>query len=103
MSAPALGFVGFGEAAFHIAKGFKTAGIGCICAFDINRDTPELGKTIRRRAKEEQIPLVDSSNELAASAGILFSTVTCTRAKEAAEQTAPFLKPHHIYVDLNSV
>jgi len=103
MSAPALGFVGFGEAAFHIAKGFKTAGIGCICAFDINRDTPELGKTIRRRAKEEQIPLVDSSNELVASAGILFSTVTCTRAKEAAEQTAPFLKPHHIYVDLNSV
>ena len=103
MSHPALGFVGFGEAGFHIAKGFKTAGIAGICAFDTNRDTPELAETIRRRAKEEQIPLVDSSNELAASAGILFSTVTCTRAKEAAEQTAPFLKPHHIYVDLNSV
>src|SRR5438094_6346850 len=103
MSNPVLGFVGFGEAGFHIAKGFKTAGIAGICAFDINRDTHGLGETIRRRAKEAQIPLVDSSKELAASAGILFSTVTCARAKEAAEQTAPFLKPHHIYADLNSV
>ena len=33
----------------------------------------------------------------------MFSTVTCARAKEAAGQTAPFLKPHHIYADLNSV
>src|SRR5438128_11677821 len=92
MSHPALGFVGFGEAGFHIAKGFKTAGIAGICAFDINRDTPELAETIRRRAKEVEIRLVDSSKELAVSSAILFSTVTCARAKEAAEQTAPFLK-----------
>jgi 3-hydroxyisobutyrate dehydrogenase-like beta-hydroxyacid dehydrogenase len=44
-----------------------------------------------------------SNQELANSAEILFSTVTCARAKEAAEQTAPFLRAHHIYADLNSV
>src|SRR2546427_2625505 len=103
MSDPVLGFVGFGKAGFHIANGFKTAGIVGVCAFDINRDTPELGETIRRRAKEAQVCLVDSSKDLAASAGVLFSTVTCARAREAAEQTSPFLKPHHIYADLNSV
>src|SRR5262249_52887558 len=37
------------------------------------------------------------------SAEIVISTVTCARAKEAAAQTAPFLKAGHLYADLNSV
>jgi 3-hydroxyisobutyrate dehydrogenase-like beta-hydroxyacid dehydrogenase len=99
----AVGFVGFGEAGFNIAKGLQSAGLARISAFDINRDTPKLGELIRRRAKQAGVPLVDSSRELAASAEILLSTVTCARAKEAAEQTAPFLQSHHLYADLNSV
>jgi len=92
-----IGFVGFGEAGSHIAKGLKSAGVTRIFAFDINPDQ------VRRRSREIAVPLVESNRELAESARILFSTVTCARAKEAAEQTAPFLKPHHIYADLNSV
>ncbi len=84
MTDPVLGFVGFGEAGFHIAKWLTTAGIAGVCAFDINRDTPELGETIRRRAKEAQIRLVDSSKELAASAGIFFSSGE-RRAREMEE------------------
>jgi 3-hydroxyisobutyrate dehydrogenase-like beta-hydroxyacid dehydrogenase len=92
-----IGFVGFGEAGSNIAKGLKSAGVTRIFAFDINP-----GK-VRPRADELQIPLVESNRELAGSARVLFSTVTCARAREAAEQTAPFLNPHHIYADLNSV
>src|SRR5258708_4416360 len=92
-----IGFVGFGEAGSNIAKGLKSAGVPRIFAFDINPDAA------RRRAQETGTPLVSSNQELAESAEVLFSTVTCARAKEAAEQTAPFLKPHHIYADLNSV
>jgi 3-hydroxyisobutyrate dehydrogenase-like beta-hydroxyacid dehydrogenase len=92
-----IGFVGFGEAGSHIAKGLKSAGLSRIFAFDI---APE---TVRHRAIDAGVPLVSSNRELADSTEILFSTVTCARAKEAAEQTAPFLKPHHIYADLNSV
>jgi 3-hydroxyisobutyrate dehydrogenase-like beta-hydroxyacid dehydrogenase len=99
----AIGFVGFGEAGFNIAKGLQSAGLARISAFDINQDTPKLGETIRRRAKEAEVLLVDSNRELAASAEIVLSTVTCARAKEAAEQTVPFLRSHHLYVDLNSV
>ena len=33
-----IGFVGFGEAAFHIAKGLRQPGIASITAFDINTD-----------------------------------------------------------------
>jgi 3-hydroxyisobutyrate dehydrogenase-like beta-hydroxyacid dehydrogenase len=98
-----IGFVGFGEAGFHIANGFRSAGLSGICAFDIHRDTPQLRDKIRRRAEETGTRLVDSSRELAQSAQILFSTVTSDRAREAAEQTAPFLGPQHIYADLNSV
>src|SRR4030095_7050578 len=38
-----------------------------------------------------------------ASAEILFSAVTATSALDAARQTAPHLKPHHLYVDINSI
>src|SRR5258706_15770330 len=92
-----IGFVGFGEAGSHIAKGLQSAGVTRIGAFDIDPDR------VRRNAVETGTPLVSSNRELAESARILFSTVTCAQAKEAAEQTAPFLKPHHIYADLNSV
>src|SRR5215831_7751367 len=91
------GFVGFGEAGSQIAKGLKSAGLSRIFAFDIAPDK------VGHRAQDVGVPLVSSNRELADSVEILFSTVTCARAKEAAEQTAPFLKAHHIYVDLNSV
>src|SRR5262252_6639383 len=92
-----IGFVGFGEAGSSIAKGLKSAGISRIFAFDIAPDK------VRHRAAETAVPLVGSNRELADSASVIFSTVTCARAKEAAEQTARFLKPHHVYADLNSV
>ncbi len=98
-----IGFIGFGEAGSHIAKGLKSAGLTRICAFDIHRDTPQLGEKIRRRANESATPLVDSPRELAQFAAVLFSTVTCARSREAAEQTVPFLGSHHLYADLNSV
>jgi 3-hydroxyisobutyrate dehydrogenase-like beta-hydroxyacid dehydrogenase len=92
-----VGFVGFGEAGSHIARGLKSAGCSQICAYDIARDK------VRDRAAEVGVPLVGTNRELADSARIVFSTVTCSRAKEAVEQTAPYLTPHHLYADLNSV
>ena len=91
------GFVGFGEAGSNIAKGLKSAGLTRIFAFDIDRER------VQRSAEQIGVPLLASNRELADSAQVLFSTVTCARAKEAATQTAPFLKSHHIYADLNSV
>jgi 3-hydroxyisobutyrate dehydrogenase-like beta-hydroxyacid dehydrogenase len=94
-----VGFVGFGEAGSHIAKGLKSAGITRIFAFDIDQQSAK----VRQNASETGVALVTSNRELADAAQIIFSTVTCARAKEAAEQTAPFLKSNHFYVDLNSV
>jgi 3-hydroxyisobutyrate dehydrogenase-like beta-hydroxyacid dehydrogenase len=80
-----IGFLGFGEAGSHIAKGLKSSGCSRITAFDI---APHL---VRDRAADAGVPLVASNRELADSAGIIFSTVTCAQAKEAAEQTGPYL------------
>jgi 3-hydroxyisobutyrate dehydrogenase-like beta-hydroxyacid dehydrogenase len=98
-----IGFVGFGEAGFHIAKGLRQPGISPVTAYDINANTPGLGEKIRQRAYAAGTRLVETNAELARSSEIILSTVTANQALQAAEQNAPFLSPRHLYADLNSV
>ena len=98
-----IGFVGFGEAAFYIAKGLSQPGVSSITAYDINSNTPSLGETIRRRAHETGIRLVEKNAELARSSEIILSTVTANQAAQAAEQNVPYLNAQHLYADLNSI
>ena len=81
-----IGFVGFGEAAYHIAKGLRQPGISSITAFDIN-----VTDKVRQRAQETGTRLVDTNRELAESCDILMSAVTADQALIAAEQNAPYL------------
>jgi 3-hydroxyisobutyrate dehydrogenase-like beta-hydroxyacid dehydrogenase len=98
-----IGFVGFGEAAFHITRGLREAGAGDFIAFDIHTHTPGRGEKIRRRAEETETRLVESNAELAAAANWIWSAVTSDQAAIAAAQTAPHLTAGHLYADLNSV
>jgi 3-hydroxyisobutyrate dehydrogenase-like beta-hydroxyacid dehydrogenase len=100
---PTIGFIGFGEAGFHIAKGLRGAGLVRIFAYDINAQAPRLGEKIQKRAEESGTGLLDSSASLARECDILLSTVTANAAAEAAEQTGPYLEARHLYADLNSV
>jgi 3-hydroxyisobutyrate dehydrogenase-like beta-hydroxyacid dehydrogenase len=100
---PSIGFIGFGEAGFNIARGLRAAGVERLSAFDINADAADLGPTIRRRAQESGTTIAASSAELSRTSDILFSTVTSSSALDAASSAAPFLQPAHIYADLNSV
>jgi 3-hydroxyisobutyrate dehydrogenase-like beta-hydroxyacid dehydrogenase len=93
-----IGFVGFGEAAFHIAKGLRQPGISSVSAFDIN----VTGK-VRQRAQETGTRLVETNQELAKSCDIMMSAVTADQALNAAEQNTPYLTTGHLYADLNSV
>jgi 3-hydroxyisobutyrate dehydrogenase-like beta-hydroxyacid dehydrogenase len=105
-TAPALriGFVGFGEAAFHIAKGLRLAkglrqaGLASLVAFDIR-----VTEQIRQRARETETHLIGTNRELAESSDVLLSAVTADQALNAARQNAPYLSAQHIYADLNSV
>jgi 3-hydroxyisobutyrate dehydrogenase-like beta-hydroxyacid dehydrogenase len=98
-----LGFVGFGEAGFHIARGLRGTGLTNIQAFDIHTHTPERGEKIQQRAAEAGITLCASNAQLAAACNVLLSTVTANQAQAAAQQTAPHLTDKHLYADLNSV
>ena len=59
-----IGFVGFGEAGFHIAKGLREAGVERLTAYDINADTPGLGERIRQRAAETATRLAETNEDL---------------------------------------
>jgi len=93
-----IGFVGFGEAGYHLAKGLRQPGVASIAAFDIN-----VTDKVRQRAQETQTQLVESNRELGLSCDIMLSTVTANQAARAAEQNAPYLNTSHIYADMNSV
>ncbi len=103
MTVDKLGFVGFGEAAYHLAKGLRDEGVQRIVALDIHRNEPSLGLKIRARANDAGVELLDSSSELAAAADIVISAVTADQAVIAAEQTGPHLTARHLYADLNSI
>ena len=98
-----VGFIGFGEAGFTIGNGLRSAGIERLFAYDIATDNPARGPLIRQRAVTAGATLVRTSEELARSAGVILSTVTCSAALDAARQTAPWLGASHLYADLNSV
>jgi len=98
-----IGFVGFGEAAFHITRGLREAGAGQITAYDINTHTPVLGDRIQKRASETATRLVESNEQLASACDTILSTVTSDQAAKAANQNAAYLGGNHLYADLNSV
>jgi 3-hydroxyisobutyrate dehydrogenase len=98
-----VAFVGFGEAGFTIGSGLRSAGLERLYAYDIAADTGDRGPLITSRAATAGATLASSSEALARSADVILSTVTCSAALEASQQTAPFLTERHVYADLNSV
>jgi 3-hydroxyisobutyrate dehydrogenase-like beta-hydroxyacid dehydrogenase len=52
-----LAFIGFGEAAYHIAKGLREAGITGMCAYDLQWNNPEFAEKIKTRSTEAGVDL----------------------------------------------
>lgn len=95
-----IGFMGFGEAAPAIAEGLSEQGADGMQAYDIayaadpDRFAPRTARSGTR--------MVDSPADLANECDLILSLVTCTEAVPAAGSIAESLRPHHIYVDMNS-
>jgi len=98
-----LGFVGFGEAAYHLAEGLREAGVAHTFAYDIHTHTPGKGERIRSRAADTGTVLTESPAALAGAVDVIISAVTADQAVAAAQQAAPSLAPRHLYADINSV
>jgi 3-hydroxyisobutyrate dehydrogenase len=98
-----IGWVGFGEAASCITRGLKEQGLKETFAFDVHAHSAKLGAKIQSRAAETGTVLVESNAHLARNCEVLISAVTADQALSAANQTAQYLRPKHLYADLNSI
>jgi 3-hydroxyisobutyrate dehydrogenase-like beta-hydroxyacid dehydrogenase len=103
VSAPAIGFIGFGEAAFWIARGLREQGVTEVVAYDLHTSTPKRGDLIRRRAEETRVRLLPTLADVPAECDVVFSAVTGDAARAVGEQAAAWLEPRHFYVDIKSV
>jgi 3-hydroxyisobutyrate dehydrogenase-like beta-hydroxyacid dehydrogenase len=98
-----VGFLGFGEAGFHLARGLRSAGAPPLVAFDVKANARGGDQRIRARAAETETRLVDTPHELAEEALVILSVVTAASALDAARSMAGHLSREHLYTDLNSV
>lgn len=102
MSAPRLGFIGFGEAAFHISKGLRSEGITEIQAYDRAADDPVKGAQIRERAKSISVRISPTLRELVENSDVLLCATSAKFAIDIANEIAPFIQKDQLYVDLNA-
>ena len=98
-----IGFLGFGEAGFHLARGLRGAGAPPLVAFDIKAPHGTEDERIRTRAAETGTRLVETPRALAQHGRVILSVVTAASAHDAAKSVTTDLTADHFYVDLNSV
>lgn len=97
-----LGFIGYGEAAYHISMGLAYEGLKSMIAFDMMQDDPERGAKIRARSQEVEIPLAESLEELCGSADFIISLTSPAVCVDVAKRVLPQLKAGQVLCDLNS-
>jgi 3-hydroxyisobutyrate dehydrogenase-like beta-hydroxyacid dehydrogenase len=97
-----LGFVGFGEAGFEMAKGLHSEGTIRIFVYDLKGHDPETAVWIKQRAREAGATYLELTEEVVRKADVIFSLVTPEACVAVAREVAPHLKPGQIYLDLTS-
>jgi 3-hydroxyisobutyrate dehydrogenase-like beta-hydroxyacid dehydrogenase len=81
-----IGFIGFGEAAFNIAKGLHRAGLSDLCAYDVLVGSPDAGSRLHKRARQAGVRLLGSLADVLSEADVVFSAVVAAAAIEVAEE-----------------
>ena len=97
-----LGFIGFGEVGFELARGLKQEGWAEIIAFDPLADDVRYGPLVRDRAREAGAVLAPSPFEIAATAETIIAAVPGSKALSAAVAIAPSLGPGQVYADVST-
>jgi 3-hydroxyisobutyrate dehydrogenase-like beta-hydroxyacid dehydrogenase len=102
MNKPVIGFIGFGEAAFHICSGLHSANNLEINAFDVMANSENLGPVIRKRAEEAKVTLCSSLKDLLNRCDIVFCATSAKYALPIAVEASASIRKGCIYVDMNS-
>ncbi|MFG1432990.1 DUF1932 domain-containing protein [Xanthobacter sp. V2C-8] len=96
-----LAFVGFGEAASHIASGLRGAGVDGMSAYDVAIAGGPRRPLLEARAAAAGVRLLASPAGLAEARHVL-ALVQPLASVEAARMAAPHLATGALYVDLSS-
>ena len=99
---PVVGFIGFGEVAYHFSKGLIESGIEKIFAYDSANVSTGYGTLITERAKNINVALLKNIEQLAENSNIIISSVHGNAAQKVAEDISPFLNKQMLYADLNN-
>lgn len=97
-----LGFIGFGEVAYEMSRGFKAEGLQGTIAYDPMRDDDRFGTLVRERAKTADVTLMDTPGAVITAADIIIAAVPGSRALEVAETIIGNLNQHKIYADVST-
>lgn len=100
--APDLGFIGFGEATYHISAGLVSEGLSSIRAYDVLVEDPIKGERICERARELGIVLEPTLEALCDRSDIIVCATSAKSALSIACVAKNFLQPRHLYVDMNA-
>lgn len=97
-----LGFVGFGEVGFEMAKGFKVEGLEGILAYDVMQGHPVYGPLVQERVQTSGVALVNSPAEVLQNSDVVIVAVPGDKALATAKSIKEFLKQGTIYVDVSA-
>lgn len=70
-----LGFLGFGEAGFEMARGLHAEGFTRMSLCHARKGDPERAALVRKRAQEAGVKYLGSAKEVAEQSDIIFSVV----------------------------
>ncbi|CAK7021811.1 MAG: hypothetical protein DELT_02440 [Desulfovibrio sp.] len=98
-----IGFIGFGEASYHICRGLKEANIQGVTAYDVllGTDKKDAIAAMRDRAKETNVTLVSSLEEVM-RADVVFLGVPAKFAESVTLEALPFMTAEKVYVDITT-
>lgn len=99
---PRVGFIGFGEVAYYMMKGFRKDGLNQLFVYTRSVSDPQALKISAKKAVEIGAVIVPDMEELAKQCDIIISSVMGHVAVETAEKMSQWIKPGQIYVDLNN-
>ena len=97
-----LTFIGFGEAAYHIAKGLSSEGMTGMVAYDSQQDSERAGAIIHKRAEEIGVQLAPDLETACKGARFVLSLTSAAVCVSVAKSVLPLLGAGQVYVDMNS-
>lgn len=97
-----IAWIGFGEAAYHIARGLRENHFERMAAYDPARDDPLCGETIRSHAADVQVSLCESQAQAVEGMDFIISLTSAKVAPMVAGQILPLMREGQIFLDFNS-